>query len=171
MGDDSSASYLPEAMRGLDSIDGYRLRLMTLRTRILTNRPRETGILRRRSRTDQADTVARFMAALPSPLPVRPGGPPEPIVDPEDPDPLAAAGRAVDAAMILLECDSLDEIYPGHVSMLAGIGSSVPAVDGGGAVELDEPTVGLLVATILGTLEAVSERLLPVPEDRHVGRP
>ena len=171
MGDNSSVPFPSLAgLRGLDSVDGCRLRLMSLRTRILTNWPKETSILRRHTRATGGDTVTRFLAALPSPLPVRSGGPPEPIVNPDNPDPIASAGRAVDAAMVLLECDSLDEIYPGRVSMLAGIGSSVPAVDGASAVVVDEPTVGLLVATIIGTLEAVSERLVPIQGDRNVGR-
>jgi hypothetical protein len=162
MGDNAAASRFPaEGLRGLDSIDACRLRLMALRTRIDTNWPKDSGILRRHSRIATTDTVAKLMAALPSPLPLQDGGQPQPILDPADPDPRAAAGRAVDAAMLLLQCDSLDEVYPGHVSMLAGIGSDVPDLDCGDPVDLDEPTVGLLVATIIGTLEAVSERLIP----------
>jgi hypothetical protein len=161
MGDNDAVSRFPaDRLRGLDTVDDCRIRLMSLRARIDGNWPRDTGILRRHSRGPAVDTVARFMAALPTPLPLQPGGEPEPMVDPGDPDPRTAAGRAVDAAMVLLRCDSLEEVYPGHVSMLTGIGSDVPDLDCD-AVEVDEPTVGLLVATIIGTLEAVSERLIP----------
>ncbi len=147
--------------RGLDSVDACRLRLVSLRTRIDTNWPEGGGFLRRRgSRPEASDPIGRLLGALPSPLPLHPGGPPEPIMGDGDADLRSVVGRAVDAAMTLLEADSLEATYPGNVSMLAGLS---PATDAAGAeaVELSEPTVGLLVATIIGTLEAVSEKLIP----------
>jgi hypothetical protein len=62
--------------------------------------------------------------------------------------------------MALLEVDSLDATYPGTVSMMAGVDHQGDDSDAA-PVELSEPTVGLLVATIIGTLDAVSERLIP----------
>jgi hypothetical protein len=146
---------------GLDSVDACRLRLVSLRTRIDTNWPQGGSFLRRRgSRPETSDPIGRLLGAMPSPLPLYPGGPPEPIMGDGDADLRSVAGRAVDAAMALLEGDSLDATYPGNVSMLARLSPETDAA-GAEAVELSEPTVGLLVATIIGTLEAVSENLIP----------
>ena len=166
---------------GLDSVDACRLRLMSLRARIETNWPHGGGLLRRRGpRGEESDTIARLMAALPSPLPLAPGGVPQPLVTEADPDARTAAGRAVDAAMALLEADSLDATYPGRVAMMGGLGQTSNGRTGakGGRkgetiyeaepIEVAEPTVGLLVATIIGTLEAVSERLIPIAGGRDV---
>lgn len=169
--DDNAAAgpFTVAGMQGLDSADACRLRLVTLQTRIFQNWPKQGGVFRRRPQAAD-DALARLLEALPSPLPIQSGGRPVPIMDPIDTDLRAAAARAVDAAMVLLEKDSLDVVYPGRVHMLAGIGSEVPAVAGVSPVELDQPTVGLLVATIIGTLEAVSERLTRSPGGRHVRR-
>jgi hypothetical protein len=85
-----------------------------------------------------------------------------------DTDLQVAAGRAVDAAMLLLDGGSLDATYPGTVTMLAGIGQLSEEGCDADAIEITDPTVGLLVATIIGTLEAVSERLIPFAGGRDV---
>jgi len=154
---------------GLDSVDACRLRLMTLRTRINDNWPKSGGILRRAARPDRSDPLGRLLVALPTPLPIHRGQAPEPILPAGGDDLRLAAGRAVDAAMALLEADSLDAQYAGRVSMMAGIGASGPVTDID-PIEVDDPTVGLLVATIIGTLEAVSEYLIPYAGRRDVGR-
>jgi hypothetical protein len=66
-----------------------------------------------------------------------------------------AAGRAVDAAMLLLDGSTLDTPYMHEVSML---GSCRPG--GPEPIAVAEPTVGLLVATIIGTLDAIFEKLI-----------
>jgi hypothetical protein len=98
------------------------------------------------------------LVALPTPLPPRAGGEPEPIIHPDDSDLCAVAGRAVDAALGLLDRWSLDAHYPGEVSMFESRrpGALEPIV-------VIEPTVGLLVATIIGTLEAISESISDTP--------
>ena len=154
---------------GLDSIDACRLRLMSLRVRINTNWPAAGGILRRTVRPDRKDPLGRLLAALPTPLPVQLPGVAEPMIRESDSELRVVAGRAVDAAMMLLDYDSLDAIYPGQVTMLAGIGASAAPADHEPVV-VSDPTVGLLVATIIGTLEAVSEYLIPYPGRRDVSR-
>ena len=154
---------------GLDSVDACRLRLMALRVRINTNWPQSGGILRRTPKPDRNDTLGRLLAALPTPLPVRMPGLPEPLIPPSETDLRSVAGRAVDAAMLLLDHGSLDDTYSGEVTMLAGIGASGQPADLTPVVMAD-PTVGLLVATIIGTLEAVSEYLIPFSGKRDVGR-
>jgi hypothetical protein len=146
---------------------------MSLRTRIETNWPQAGGFLRRQSSTAEArEWIDRLISAMPSPLPLTPGGRPEEICRETDTDLRVGAGRAVDAAMALLEGNSLDAVYPGRVSMMAGMGSSATAGSKSEAepIEIDEPSVGLLVATIIGTLEAISERLIPSTGGRDVRR-
>jgi hypothetical protein len=177
MADNDSSQPLPIASQpaqayrvgGLDSVDACRLRLMALRVRIDTNWPKSGGILRRTARPDRNDPLGRLLAALPTPLPVRLPGVPEPLIRESDTDLRAVAGRAVDAAMLLLDCGSLEDTFPGEVTMLAGIGASGAAADLA-PVSVSDPTIGLLVATMIGTLEAVSEYLTPSTGRRDVGR-
>ncbi len=147
-------------LSGLDSVHDCRIRLMSIRTRIETNWPRPTGRLRRSPGLDRAsqDAIADLLTALPCPLPLEAGSEPVPLITPGDPDLRAAAGRAVDAGMALLVGASLDDIYPHEVALLE---SNLP-----GAAEpiaMSEPTVGLLVAMIIGNLEAIVELIGPKP--------
>jgi hypothetical protein len=156
-------------LRGLDTVDGYRLRLMALRTRIETNWPgmRAVRLWRRRGRQEEEE-IASLLVALPSPLPLAAGEAPVALFDEGVTDLCDVAGRAVDAAMLLLEANSLEAIYPREVrigSGLAGPAGSPQAE----AIVVDDPSVGLLVASIIGTLEAISERIQP-PGGRDVGR-
>ncbi len=172
-GDKVQSRDAQDAMKGFDSVDACRLRLMSLRARIESNWPSGGGILRRRGPgTDSLDTISRLMAALPSPLPLAPGGNPEQIVRETDADARQAAARAVDAALALLAADSLDATYPGQVTML-GLPRGTQNAKAGAAeapegIEISDPTIGLLVATIIGTLDAVSERLIPATGGRNV---
>jgi hypothetical protein len=60
--------------------------------------------------------------------------------------------------MALLDGGSLDATYPGEVRMLESNRPGAPE-----PIAVSEPSVGLLVATIIGTLEAISEDLSPTP--------
>jgi len=136
------------------------MRLLSLRARVETNWPGGRSWLRREpglTARSQA-TIADLLVALPTPLPLEPGGDPEAIFRHDDTDLRVVAGRAVDAALNLLDVPSLDTRYAGHVSMLESNdpGARQPIV-------VAEPTVGLIVATVIGTLEAISEQLRPVP--------
>jgi hypothetical protein len=150
-------------LRGMDTLDQYRFRLVALRTRIETNWPEPGGgPLRRRKGIDKdsATTITDLLVALPSPLPLAPSGEPQSIVTDADieADLRVVAGRAVDAALALLAGGSLDAEYPGEVHMLESYGA-----DQRDPIVVSRPSVGLLVGTIIGTLEAVSERFLPSP--------
>jgi hypothetical protein len=143
-------------LKGLDTTDTCRIRLLSLRTRIESNWPSDKRFLARgRGLAVQSRaTILELLVALPTPLPVRFGGEIESIICDTDTDLRAVAGRAVDAGLTLLEGATLTTEYPGQVSMLESWrpGSQEPIV-------MSEPTVGLLVATIIGTLEAVAEAL------------
>jgi hypothetical protein len=141
-------------LRRFDSVDDSRRRLVSIRTRIETNWPSRGGLLRRAPSLDAVTqaTIADLLAALPCPLPLEAGGEPVRLIKKGQADLRAAAGRAVDAAMTLLAGASLETVYPGQVTLFE---SHRP-----GAVEpitVSDPTVGLLVATIIATLEAISE--------------
>jgi hypothetical protein len=144
--------------RGLDTVDSCRLRLVALRTRIETNWPQTGTLLFNRGqglgREATAD-IAALLIALPTPLPLQPGGEPEPIMRETDTDMREVAGRAVDAGLALLEATTLETIYRGHVKMLESYqpGASEPIV-------VSNLTVGVLVATIIGTLDAISETVM-----------
>ena len=150
-------------LRTMDTVDQYRLRLVSLRTRIETNWPEPgRGPLRRRKGIDKesATTIADLLVALPSPLPLAPGAEPQSIVTDADTDAdlRIVAGRAVDAALALLAGGSLDAEYPADVHMLESY-----RADQRDPIVVSRPSVGLLVGTIIGTLEAISERFLPSP--------
>jgi hypothetical protein len=144
-----------EAMRGMDSVDACRLRLLALRARIEINWPKSGGILHRKGLAKSSEaTIADLLTALPSPLQVARGYIPSELITEADTDLREVAGRAVDAALVLLDGASLETVYPGEVRML---GSYRPgALE---AIVVSQPTVGLLVATIIGTLDAISERI------------
>ena len=146
-------------MAGMDTVDSCRLRLVSLRTRIETNWPAGGGMLGRRKGLTKASEaiIADLLVALPSPLPVATGYIPSALIADSDTDLREVAGRAVDAAMVLLSAGSLDALYPGEVQMLESY-----RPDALEPIMVSQPTVGLLVATIIGTLEAISERLMPV---------
>jgi hypothetical protein len=148
-------------LRALDSVDTCRMRLVSLRTRIETNWPAAAGrVFRRGAGLSVASEtlIGDLLVALPTPLPLRAGGEPESIIRQDDSDLCAVAGRAVDAALGLLDCWSLETHYPGEVSMFE---SHRPvALE---PIVVIEPTVGLLVATIIGTLEAISESISDTP--------
>ena len=148
-------------LRALDSVDTCRMRLVSLRTRIETNWPATGGRVFRRAAglSDEAEMlIGDLLVALQTPLPLRAGGEPESIIRGDDSDLCAVAGRAVDAALGLLDRWSLEANYPGEVSMFESHrpGALEPIV-------VIEPTVGLLVATIIGTLEAISESVNDTP--------
>jgi hypothetical protein len=150
-------------MRAADTVDTCQIRLLALRTRIDTNWP--TGGLfghkDDRIRASEA-AISDFLVALPTPLPLLPGGEPEAVMRHDDTDLKCVVGRAVDAALALLHDSTLETVYHGQVSMLESHkpGSLRPIV-------VTDPTVGLLVATIIGTLEAISEKLAePGPSSR-----
>ena len=148
-------------LRGMDTADGFRLRLVTLRTRIETNWPAAGGSPLRRRKGLDADATAMItdlLLGLPTPLPLAPGAPPQPLVSDLDTDLRLVAGRAVDAALALLSADSLEAEYPGDVHMLQSNRAGAPD-----PILISSPSVGLLVATIIGTLEAISERFVPSP--------
>jgi len=153
---------------GLDSVDVCRMRLLSLRTRIDMNWPQETGrVIRRGGLSPESQTtISDLLAALPSPLPISTGATPECIFNETDTDLRLVAGRAVDAGLALLE----------------GYHPDAPA-----PIVLQYPTVGLLVSTIIGTLEAISELIVstespkqltpepkpavPLPLKRHEPKP
>jgi hypothetical protein len=140
---------------GLDTVDHCRMRLIALRTRIESNWPTAGGrFLHRSSGLGQQShsSIEGLLVALPTPLPVVVGGEPEALISDTDTDLMCVAGRAVDAAFALLDGATMETEYPGDVTLLV---SRRP-----GAIEpivVSKPTVGLLVATIIGTLEAISE--------------
>jgi hypothetical protein len=63
--------------------------------------------------------------------------------------------------MALLAGASLETVYPGEVTLFESRrpGAAVP-------ITLSDPTVGLLVATIIATLEAISELIGLKPQSR-----
>ncbi len=148
-------------LRGMDTVDTCRIRLLSLRTRIETNWPEGGGPIFRRgqglSREATAD-IAALLVALPTPLPLRAGGEPQPIIYQTDTDMRAVAGRAVDAGLTLLEGTTLESIYPGHLKMLESHHPN--AIE---PITVSNPTVGVLVATIIGTLEAIWETVMDAP--------
>jgi hypothetical protein len=146
--------------RGLDSVDTALRRLLSLRTRIETNWPVAGGLFGRRPDLPPVKqaTIADLLTSLPTPLPMRPGGDPEPIIRTSDTEMCSIAGRAVDAALALLDEATLETIYPADVTMLATRG-----YDSEGPITVSGATVGLLVATIIGTLEAISEIIVETP--------
>jgi hypothetical protein len=150
-------------MRGLDTVDGCRIRLLSLRARIEINWPAAGGLLRRRKglAPDSEATIADLLVALPTPLPRAPGALPTPLITDADTDLRAVAGRAVDAALALLEGNSLEAVYSGEVTMLDSY-----RIDAADPIMVSQPTVGLLVATIIGTLDAISESLVPIVKSR-----
>ena len=150
-------------LRRFDSVDDSRRRLVSMRTRIEAYWPSPGGLLRRSPSLDPATqaTIADLLAALPYPLPLEVGGEPAPLIKVGQVDLRAAAGRAVDAAMALLTGTSLETIHPGEVTLFESRrpGAAVP-------ITLSDPTVGLLVATIIATLEAISELIGPKAQSR-----
>jgi hypothetical protein len=150
-------------LRRFDSVDDSRRRLVSMRTRIEADWPSSGGLLRRGPSLGPATqaTIADLLAALPYPLPLEVGGEPVALIKAGEIDLRAAAGRAVDAAMALLTGTSLDTIHPGEVTLFASHrrGAAEP-------ITVSDPTVGLLVATIIATLEAISELLGPKPDSR-----
>jgi hypothetical protein len=162
-GSPKSTSFLAKVgqMTGLDTVDACRFRLMSIRTRIETNWPESGGRLIGRGKglpkRAEADVTA-LLTALPSPLPITRGGHPVALFWDGDTDLRAVAGRAVDAALALLEGNSLDVTYPGELQMLQSNAPGAPE-----PIVVAEPTIGLLVATIIGTLEAVVEAITPLP--------
>jgi hypothetical protein len=153
-----------QILKDLDTIDRCRMRLLTLRARVETNWP-GGGSWRRRVLgmgpevgPDTIATISGLLVALPTPLPLHPGGEPEAIFRHDDTDLRVVAGRAVDAALNLLEAPSLDSKYHGHVSMLESNDPSARE-----PIVIADPTVGLIVATVIGTLEAISEQLNVAP--------
>jgi hypothetical protein len=150
---------LPEAvdMRDLDSVDNCRMRLLTLRTRIEHNWPTAGGRLfsRRPGLSDESAVAIRgLLVALPTPLPLHAGQEPECIISETETDLHLASGRAVDAALALLEGSTLETPYPGQVTILEATEAGAPE-----PIVVSQPTVGLLVATMIGTLEAISEEI------------
>ena len=151
-------SMLPttQDMRHLDTVDTCRMRLLALRTRIESDWPSGGRFLRRgHSLSPASETIiSDLLVGLPTPLPMVSGGSPETIFGLDDTDLCCIAGRAVDAALVLLEGSNLEATYNGQVSLLESHrpGSRQPIV-------LTDPTVGLIVATIIGTLEAISEKV------------
>ncbi|MGZ6273521.1 MAG: hypothetical protein ACXWM8_04435 [Candidatus Limnocylindrales bacterium] len=147
-------------LSGLDSVHDCRIRLVSIRTRIETNWPARGGLIRRNPGLDKVTqaTIADLLAALPCPLPLEAGREPMPLIKPGETDLRAAAGRAVDAAMALLVGTSLDDIYPREVALLESYRPGAPE-----PITMAEPTIGLLVATIIGTLEAIVELIGPKP--------
>jgi len=144
--------------RSMDTVDTCRMRLVALRTRIETNWPQTGGLLFNRGqglgREATAD-IAALLVALPTPLPLQGGGEPEPIMRETDTDLREVAGRAVDAGLALLEGATLETIYRGHVKMLEDHRPHAAE-----AIVVSNLTVGVLVATIIGTLDAISETVM-----------
>lgn len=154
-------------MRGMDTVDTCRMRLVALRTRIETNWPQTRGGVFNRgqglSREATAD-VRALLVALPTPLPLQAGGEPEPIICEVDTDMREVTGRAVDAGLALLEGTTLETIYRGHVKMLEDDhpGAAEPIV-------VSNLSVGVLVATIIGALDAISETVMEAAGDGKDG--
>jgi hypothetical protein len=152
-------------MGGMDTVDTCRMRLVALRTRIETNWPRTGGLLFKRGQglsPEATADIAALLVALPTPLPLHAGGEPEPIIRETDTDMREVAGRAVDAGLALLEDATLETIYRGHVKMLEDYHP-----DAAEPIIVGNLTVGVLVATIIGTLDAISETVMEAP---RVGR-
>ncbi len=146
-------------LRSIDTIDGCRLRLLALRARIGSHWPESGGGLLKRSLPLPAaaeKSITELLAGLPTPLPMSPGEAPEEVFPAGEKDLREVVGRVVDAALALLAAGSLDLLYPGQVHILAERKPGAKQAEG---LALEEPTVGLLVATIVGTLEAISECL------------
>jgi hypothetical protein len=143
-----------DELRGLDSVHDCRIRLMAIRTRIETNWPTQRGLLRRGPALDRESqaTIANLLAALPCPLPLEAGGEPVPLIGEGETDLRATAGRAVDAAMALLAGTELDAPYHGEVTLLESYEPGAAE-----SITVSDVSVGLLVATIIGTLEAIVE--------------
>ena len=144
--------------RSMDTVDTCRMRLVALRTRIETNWPQTGGLLFNRGqglgREATAD-IAALLVALPTPLPLQVGGEPEPIMRETDTDLREVAGRAVDAGLALLEGTTLETIHQGHVKILEDYHPGAPE-----PIIVSNLTVGVLVATIIGTLDAISETVM-----------
>ena len=139
----------------LDNVDTCLRRLLSLRTRIETNWPQGGNFIPVKSqdlKPDQLAQIADLLTALPTPLPLVAGGEPKRIIRPDDTDMRAAAGRAVDAGFALLAGATMDTRYPVEVKML-----EPRRYDSAGPITVSDATVGLLVSTIIGTLEAISE--------------
>lgn len=145
-------------LRSIDTIDGCRLRLLALRARIGSHWPESGGLLKRSLAlpVETEKTISELLAAVPTPLPMSPGQDPEEIFPRDEKDLREVVGRVVDAALALLAAGSLDILYPGRVVILGGRQSEGRPAEG---LTLEDPTIGLLVATIVGTLEAISESL------------
>jgi len=144
--------------RDTDTVDTCRMRLVALRTRIETNWPQTGGLLFKRSQGlghEATADIAALLVALPTPLPLHSGGEPEPIMRETDIDLREVAGRAVDAGLSLLEGTTLETIYHGHVKMLEDYHPGAPE-----PIIVSNLTVGVLVATIIGTLDAISETVM-----------
>jgi hypothetical protein len=145
---------------GLDTVDNCRMRLMALRTRIEANWPAAGGRFFSRGPRlgpESRESIHGLLVALPTPLPLVAGGPPEEIITAQDTDLVCVAGRAVDAGFALLDGATLETEYPGDVTLLD---SHHP--DALEPIVVSKPSVGLLVATIIGTLDAISE-LISLP--------
>ena len=138
----------------LDTVDQCRMRLIALRTRIETNWPQVSGRFIRRGGLSSGLEVAitDLLVALPEPLPLAAGAEPEPLFTQGETDLCLVTGRAVDAAFALLAGGALDATYPGSVKMLESYHPDAPD-----PIVVPNPTVGLLVSTIIGTLDAVAE--------------
>jgi hypothetical protein len=147
-------------IRGLDTIDTCLRRLLSLRTRIETNWPTGGHFFGRGGDLPAATQILieDLLTGLPTPLPLRAGGPPEPIISLGDMDMRAIAGRAVDAGLALLDGATLETIYPVEVKML-----ETRRYDGQAPILVSGATVGLIVATIIGAMEAISELIVPAP--------
>jgi hypothetical protein len=150
---------LPGAMdmRDLDSIDNCRMRLLTLRTRVEHNWPTAGGRFWNRRAALTAESLATIrglLMALPTPLPLHAGQEPECIISEMDTDLHLVSGRAVDAALALLAHGTLESRYPGQVTILEATEAGAPE-----PVVVSQPAVGLLVAIMIGTLEAISEEI------------
>lgn len=147
-----------DELRRIDRVDSYRFRLLALRTRIQLDWPAAGGrrFHRQKGLAGVSEgTISDLLVALPAPLPLAPGEPPVPLMIDGETDLKAVAGRAVDAALALLVGNSLDAPYPGEVRMLESLHP-----DALEPISVSQPSVGLLVATIIGTLEAIHEQLV-----------
>jgi hypothetical protein len=161
--DDSAVPGAGKAIRvgGLDSVDAARLRVMALKARIDAYWPAESsGLLKRRAKDKDDDVLTRLVAALPTPLPCDLPGVPVALVRESDTDLRVPIGRAVDAALLLMEDDDLERQCPGKVNMFANLAAVDDRAWRPDAIEVADPSVGLIVGTIIGILEAIAERLM-----------
>jgi hypothetical protein len=152
-----SMGFKIERTFGLDGVDTCLRRLLSLHTRIESNWP-ESGhfLVRGRALTPETQAlIADLLTSLPTPLPLVPGKEPERLIGPDDTNLLAVAARAVDAGLALLDGATLDKPYPREVRML-----ETRQCEAAGPITVSDATVGLLVATIIGTLEAISELIM-----------